>query len=112
MNLILFARLRAMHARAAEQAVARLEEELELKEIAAKPVASCSTGMTQQLSFARSLLGAPKLLLLDEPTRSLDDRARTRFWAALGRRPELALLIATHRDDDIARCHETLHVGR
>jgi ABC-type molybdenum transport system ATPase subunit/photorepair protein PhrA len=63
--------------------------------------------MVLQLAFARSLLGDPKLLLLDEPTRSLDTSAVKRLWDALDRRTELALLIATHMNDDIARCHST-----
>jgi ABC-type multidrug transport system ATPase subunit len=103
-NLVLFAQLRGFSARAAGRVVAELEEELELGEIAAQWVAKCSTGMTQQLSFARALLGEPPLLLLDEPTRSLDDEARERLWLALGRRPAAAVLIATHRPEDVADC--------
>jgi ABC-2 type transport system ATP-binding protein len=110
-NLLFFARLRAQRGRDAEQIVADLENELELHEIAAQRVANCSTGMTQQLSFARALLRDPPLLLLDEPTRSLDDEARARMWAALDRRPDQAVLIATHRDDDVERCRTTLALG-
>ena len=68
----------------------------------------CSTGMVQQLAFARALLGEPELLLLDEPTRSLDEAAVERVWAALASRPSLALIIATHRHEDIERCERHL----
>jgi ABC-type multidrug transport system ATPase subunit len=71
----------------------------------------CSTGMLQQVSFARALLGNPRLLLLDEPTRSLDLDAVERLWTALDRRPETAVLIATHRPDDLDRCTSRLDVG-
>lgn len=103
-NLLFYARIRYGNARAAERAVRELEEELELGEIVAQRVASCSTGMTQQLAFARALIGSPPLVLLDEPTRSLDHDARERLWAALSRRDRAAAIISSHRDDDVARC--------
>ena len=105
-NLRFFARLRLRDARRADAAVERLGEELELERILAQRVDRCSTGMVQQLGFARALLGDPKLLLLDEPTRSLDDGAVERLWGALDRRPEAGVLFATHRADDVARCHD------
>jgi ABC-2 type transport system ATP-binding protein len=103
-NLRFFARVRGLSSAQADSAVAALEDELQLADIAPRRVDRCSTGMVQQLAFARSLLGEPRLLLLDEPTRSLDAGAVERLWAAVDRRPELALLIATHRADDGARC--------
>jgi ABC-type multidrug transport system ATPase subunit len=103
-NLRFFARLRHARARDARRDVAQLEEELELAEIASRRTDACSTGMLQQLAFARALLGRPSVVLLDEPTRSLDEQATGRIWAALDRRPEIAVLIATHRHDDLDRC--------
>jgi ABC-type multidrug transport system ATPase subunit len=104
-NLVFFARLRLPGKRDAERRVRALEEELELEDIARERVDRCSTGMIQQLAFARALLGEPSLLLLDEPTRSLDHDAVERLWGALDRRRErLALVIATHRGDDVERC--------
>ena len=110
-NLLFFARLRYRSTREALRRIEALEEELELAEIARERVDHCSTGMTQQLAFARALLGEPRLLLLDEPTRSLDQYAIDRFWQALDRRREgLALLIATHRPDDVAHCAEEIEL--
>jgi ABC-2 type transport system ATP-binding protein len=109
-NLRFFARVRLRGARRAESAVAELVDELALGEIVERRVSACSSGMLQQLAFARALLGAPAVLLLDEPTRSLDDDAAARLWAALDRRPELAVLIATHRAEDIDRCGARLHL--
>ncbi len=106
-NLITFACLREPAARARAQ-VEELVAELGLGDIAATRMDRCSTGMVQQVAFARALLGAPRLLLLDEPTRSLDEAAAERLWAALERRPWLALIIATHRDEDIERCERHL----
>jgi ABC-type multidrug transport system ATPase subunit len=104
-NLVFFARLRLAGKREAEREVRALEEELELEEIVRERVDRCSTGMIQQLALARALLGDPTLLLLDEPTRSLDHDAVDRLWQALDRRrPRVALLMATHRADDVERC--------
>lgn len=110
-NLRFFARVRGLAGDQASAAVAALEDELQLADIVARRVDRCSTGMVQQLAFARSLIGEPRLLLLDEPTRSLDEGAVERLWAAVDRRPELALLIATHRADDADRCGRELDLA-
>lgn len=104
MNLEFFARLRGMGRRAASLRVAKLAEELELGEMLSQRVDRYSGGMIQQLAFARALLGDPVQVILDEPTRSLDAEALQRFWAALDRRPDTAVLIATHREEDFRRC--------
>lgn len=107
-NLLFFAGVRGMSRGEADLMVDALEQELELGDILAKRVDRCSTGMVQQLAFARALLGVPRILLLDEPTRSLDAEATARLWRAIDTRPHLALIIATHRDDDVARCERRI----
>ena len=111
-NLMLFARLRHGRGPTAQRQVAALVEELELEDIAPRRTDSCSTGMLQQLAFARALLGEPRLLLLDEPTRSLDAGAIERLWGALDRRPDVAVLVATHRPEDVERCGRQLDFSR
>jgi ABC-type multidrug transport system ATPase subunit len=110
-NLLFFARVRGYGASEAARRVASLAEELELESILAQRVDRCSTGMIQQLAFARALLGDPPLLLLDEPTRSLDRDAFDRLWTALDRRPGTALLIATHNEEDVERCHQRIRLS-
>jgi ABC-type multidrug transport system ATPase subunit len=103
-NLLFFARIRGYGDRESARRVRALEEELDLSDILAERVDRCSTGMVQQLAFARALLPSPPLLLLDEPTRSLDTAALARLWGALDRRPESSVLVATHLQDDLERC--------
>ena len=110
-NLLFFARVRHRSKRVASAYVGELEQELELTEILEQRLDRCSTGMLQQLAFARALLARPSLLVLDEPTRSLDADARERLWGALGRRPLTAALVATHADSDTARCGRRVDLG-
>jgi len=110
-NLEFFAAARVGRRANAVRAARAVEAELELEEIAAKRVDRCSTGMVQQLAVARALLADPALILLDEPTRSLDRAAVARMWGAVDRRPAAALLIATHRDEDVQRCGRSVELG-
>jgi ABC-2 type transport system ATP-binding protein len=106
-NLRLFARLRG----APLPAVDALVDELGLHELVGQRADRCSTGQLQQLALARALLGEPPLLLLDEPTRSLDTEARDRLWAALDRRPQTTVLFATHLDADLSHTGRVLELG-
>jgi ABC-type multidrug transport system ATPase subunit len=110
-NLVFFARLRGLGRDGAAREVEGLAEELELSEILAERTDRCSSGMLQQLAVARALLGEPRLLLLDEPTRSLDDAAIERFWNAIERRTTTAALIATHLQTDLAHCDRTIDLA-
>jgi ATPase subunit of ABC transporter with duplicated ATPase domains len=51
------------------------------------------------------------LILLDEPTRSLDDDAIERLWRALDARPDAAVVIASHHHEDLDRCHRVIDFG-
>jgi ABC-type multidrug transport system ATPase subunit len=103
-NLLFFARLRFGSERLAARRVQEVEEELELQTIASERINRASSGMIQQVALARALLGDPALVLLDEPTRSLDVDARERLWQALERRTRTCVVMATHLDEDVKRC--------
>jgi ABC-2 type transport system ATP-binding protein len=111
-NLSLFGGLRGLSRSQAREEAALLISELELDGFADRRCDRCSTGMLQQLSLARALIGSPPVLLLDEPTRSLDADARYRLWRALDRRPTAAILVATHLDEDLDHVGTIVDLGR
>ena len=97
-NLEFFAGLRGLGPRAARRRSDAVLEIIGLGSAAGELVARYSTGMRQRLAIARALLGDPPVLLLDEPTRSLDPeaadqtRALLRAMAQEGR----TIMISTH----------------
>jgi ABC-2 type transport system ATP-binding protein len=77
-NLMFFARLHGLSDRVAKQRIRELLAKLELEEVARRRFGELSTGNKQRLAVARAMLTNPPLLLLDEPTRSLDPLAAAR----------------------------------
>jgi ABC-2 type transport system ATP-binding protein len=75
-NLEFFAAAHGLTRRDAKQRTGLLLDVLGLRETAAVRVRQFSDGMTAKLCIARALLADPPVLLLDEPTKSLDDVAR------------------------------------
>jgi ABC-2 type transport system ATP-binding protein len=65
------------------EALQRALDTVGLTDAAERPVSGFSQGMSRRLGLARALLHEPKVLLLDEPTRSLDPAAREEFQEVL-----------------------------
>jgi ABC-2 type transport system ATP-binding protein len=82
-NLRLFARLEKVADVAA--AVGRMLEQTGLGDRAGDQVSRLSGGNRQRLNIAIGLLGSPRVLLLDEPSSSLDPRQREVLWHYVGR---------------------------
>ncbi len=84
-------------------AVAGPLEQLGLREVVDRPVAALSGGMRQRLGVALALVGSPSVLLLDEPTASLDARGRSDllrlFWQL--KRDGMVMVFSSHRQDDV-----------
>jgi ABC-2 type transport system ATP-binding protein len=85
-------------------------ETVALAEDADRIVARLSGGQRARVSLAAALLGAPELLVLDEPTVGLDPVLRRDLWrlfhelAAAG----VTLLVSSHVMDEAERCTELL----
>ena len=106
-NLEFFAALEDVPRRERRARIDRILDQIGLFEAANKLVMKFSTGMYQRLGLARALIKEPSILLLDEPTRSLDPASATQFWSlvrALAGQGTTALL-ATHN------FHEAVVVG-
>ncbi|WP_410586785.1 ATP-binding cassette domain-containing protein [Amycolatopsis sp. lyj-23] len=82
-NLILFGRLHHLGRREAVRRAGDLLERFGLAGTGSKPVSAYSGGMRRRLDLAASLLAAPRVLFLDEPTTGLDPRSRTEVWRAV-----------------------------
>src|SRR5579883_735810 len=82
-NLTLVARLFGQSRRTSRANAERVLEMLGLTEAADRLVRTYSGGMRRKLDLGASLVGEPRLLLLDEPTTGLDPRARIDLWDAI-----------------------------
>ena len=81
-NLRLFARLEKLPD--PEAAVRRMLAQADLADRADEEVGRLSGGNQQRVNIAIGLLSEPSLLLLDEPSASLDPRQRERLWEFIG----------------------------
>jgi ABC-2 type transport system ATP-binding protein len=103
-NLRLFAALHAVPTRDVGARVRELLALVGLDVTGPQLVGTFSSGMKQRLLIARALLARPRVLLLDEPTRSLDPisaRALRSFLREeLGGRQGCTVLLATHSADE------------
>lgn len=118
-NLELFAGLNGLRGGEAAARIRELLQVVGLEESARRQVGTYSSGMRQRLLIARALLARPRVVLLDEPTRSLDPIAARELRAFL--RDEICgrwgctVLLATHTAEEVRElCARVaiLHRGR
>jgi ABC-2 type transport system ATP-binding protein len=82
-NLEMVGRLFGLGHKRARAAAAAVLEQLQLTEDADRLVRTYSGGMRRRLDLGASLVGTPRLLLLDEPTTGLDPGSRVQLWDAI-----------------------------
>ena len=104
-NLMFFARLYSITKRKARARVSELLSRLDLEASARQRFGQLSTGNKQRMAIARALLNEPPILLLDEPTRSLDPLAAARMRSLIGslarKDPPVTILLTSHNLNEI-----------
>jgi ABC-2 type transport system ATP-binding protein len=89
--------------------IAELAAQLDLTELLDRPTGKLSSGQKTRVSLAKSLINAPELLLLDEPTASLDpdtaDWVRARL-ERYRRERNATVLLASHNMAEVERLCE------
>jgi ABC-2 type transport system ATP-binding protein len=102
-NLRLFARLEKVPD--PDAAVERMLEQTGLAERARDELGTLSGGNRQRVNIAAGLLAEPDVLLLDEPSSSLDPRQRERLWEFVGglARGGTTVIFTTHNVGEAER---------
>lgn len=114
-NLVLVGQLR--HLPEVDRIADELLAQFDLTDAGARRVSTYSGGMRRRLDIAMSLVGDPRLLILDEPTTGLDPQSRIEVWRTvreLADRGTTVLLTTQYLDEaeQLADQIAILHAGR
>ncbi len=101
-NLAFHARYLGLAGRAARAATDQALERMGLGDRARAGLGELSSGLRRRVVLARALLGRPSVVVLDEPTRGLDQESRWQYLAELGalKASGVTLVLATHELDE------------
>ena len=88
--------------------------QLDVQTLSQRPVATLSVGQQQRVAAARALIGAPDLIVADEPTSSIDTDARSAFlrllFAEIGR-TGATLVFVSHDSGLAGQFDRTIELG-
>ena len=95
-----------------EGKISEIMEKLNLTEFKKRKTGELSSGQKNRVSLAKALINDPEILLLDEPTASLDpdvgDKIRT-FIEDFASKKGTTILLASHNMNEVERlCHEVM----
>jgi len=103
-NLIVYGKL--YNIKNLNNSIEYLVEKLRLQELLNKITGELSSGQKNRVSLAKALINSPKVLLLDEPTASLDpevgDYIRT-FLENYKKERKISILLASHNMNEVKR---------
>lgn len=103
-NLRVYARL--YNVRDVEARIADIARDLDLAHLLNRPCGRLSAGQQTRVSLAKSLINAPDVLLLDEPTASLDPDTADRLRETIKRyrdRHDMTIILASHNMREVER---------
>jgi ABC-2 type transport system ATP-binding protein len=108
-NLTMIGRLYRLGRKDARRRGRELIERFGLAEAASRPVRTYSGGMRRRLDLAASLVAAPPILFLDEPTTGLDPESRSAAWDVIRGlvRDGTTLLLTTQYIEEADRLADT-----
>jgi ABC-2 type transport system ATP-binding protein len=111
-NLEMFGRLFHLGSAQARRRAAQLLEQFGLTEAAGKQPKDFSGGMRRRLDLASSMILAPEVLFLDEPTTGLDPRGRSEVWQAVRSLTETGttVVLTTHYLDEADKLADRIAV--
>jgi ABC-2 type transport system ATP-binding protein len=102
-NMMFFARLYDLKDTLARKRIAEIFGKVGLTELSARRFSELSTGNKQRLAVARALLPGPPILLLDEPTRSLDPLAAEEMRKLIASLDNVSVLLTSHNLAEVER---------
>nr|WP_119611431.1 ABC transporter ATP-binding protein [Streptomyces acidiscabies] len=113
-NVRLCAGLAGLRGRHRDAEITRVLEELHLTDIADRPTGLLSGGQRRRVQAATAMVGAPPLLLLDEPTAGADPETRTALLDAVKARAAAgaAVVYTTHYLPELVDLNATLALAR
>jgi ABC-2 type transport system ATP-binding protein len=109
-NIMLMAELYGITNRASK--VIALIDKLDLTSRRNQIAGTLSGGLKQRLALACSLIHEPYLLLLDEPTASVDPSSRKDFWRIMHSLSDegMTILLSSHNMDEVEHCHRIAYI--
>lgn len=113
-NLVFFSRLYGLGTQEGRRRIGELLELFELTSLRRRRFGELSTGNKQRMAVARAMLNSPPVLLLDEPTRSLDPLAAAAMRGLIGslsRGPRpVTILLTSHNLAEVEELCERVAV--
>src|SRR5256885_8319178 len=111
-NLLVYGRYFGLPRRVIRERTDALLDFVQLSDRARDKVDPLSGGLKRRLTIARSLINAPEILILDEPTTGLDPQARHVVWDRLFRLKQAGttLVLTTHYMDEAEQLCDRLVV--
>lgn len=106
-NLEFFSALNDLHGRDAGLRIEALAERLGIASYLEQPFFQYSAGIRQRFALTRALLPQPRVLMLDEPTRSIDPVEAQTFWSFvkdLVGEHGTAVLLVSHQPEEALHC--------